>query len=91
MLDKLNFIRNWNFFKTTCSTSPVGSVTIKSFLWFRATSIPVVGLGLLYPALAGLAMAASSVSVVSRSLLLKRWKPQSWDMFDTFYLCDSIL
>jgi Cu+-exporting ATPase len=39
--------------------------------------IPVAGVGLLYPAFAGLAMAASSVSVVSSSLLLKRWTPPS--------------
>jgi Cu+-exporting ATPase len=39
--------------------------------------IPVAGVGLLYPALAGLAMAASSVSVTSSSLLLKRWMPPS--------------
>jgi len=39
--------------------------------------IPVAGVGLLYPVLAGLAMAASSVSVTSSSLLLKRWMPPS--------------
>lgn len=44
---------------------------------YNATLIPVAGLGLLYPALAGLAMAASSVSVTSSSLLLKRWSPPS--------------
>jgi len=43
---------------------------------YNAALIPVAGLGLLYPALAGLAMAASSVSVVSSSLLLKRWTPK---------------
>jgi len=44
---------------------------------YNAALIPVAGLGLLYPALAGLAMAASSVSVTSSSLLLKRWFPPS--------------
>lgn len=43
---------------------------------YNAALIPVAGLGLLYPALAGLAMAASSVSVTSSSLLLKRWSPK---------------
>jgi len=44
---------------------------------YNSILIPVAGAGLLYPALAGLAMAASSVSVVSSSLLLKRWTPPS--------------
>ncbi len=44
---------------------------------YNVILIPVAGFGLLYPALAGLAMAASSVSVTSSSLLLKRWKPAS--------------
>jgi len=44
---------------------------------YNAALIPVAGLGLLYPTLAGLAMAASSVSVTSSSLLLKRWTPKS--------------
>jgi Cu+-exporting ATPase len=43
---------------------------------YNTALIPVAGLGFLYPALAGLAMAASSVSVVSSSLFLKRWKPK---------------
>ena len=42
---------------------------------YNVALIPVAGLGLLYPAIAGLAMAASSVSVTGSSLLLKRWKP----------------
>ena len=33
--------------------------------------------GLLYPAFAGIAMAASSVSVTMSSLTLKRWSPPS--------------
>ncbi|HET6458326.1 MAG TPA: HAD-IC family P-type ATPase, partial [Nitrosopumilaceae archaeon] len=44
---------------------------------YNAVLIPVAGVGLLYPALAGLAMAASSISVTSSSLLLKRWSPPS--------------
>ena len=39
---------------------------------YNTAPIPVAGFGFLYPALAGLAMAASSVSVVSSSLMLKR-------------------
>ena len=39
--------------------------------------IPVAATGLLYPALAGIAMAASSVSVTMSSLALKRWIPKS--------------
>ncbi len=44
---------------------------------YNAILIPIAGFGLLYPALAGLAMAASSVSVTSSSLILKRWIPPS--------------
>lgn len=42
---------------------------------YNAVLIPVAATGLLYPALAGLAMAASSVSVTMSSLALRRWKP----------------
>ncbi|MEM2856094.1 MAG: heavy metal translocating P-type ATPase [Candidatus Nitrosocaldaceae archaeon] len=44
---------------------------------YNTALIPIAGLGLLYPALAGLAMAASSISVTSSSLLLKRWNPSN--------------
>jgi Cu+-exporting ATPase len=43
---------------------------------YNVVLIPVAAIGLLYPALAGLAMAASSVSVTASSLALKRWKPR---------------
>jgi Cu+-exporting ATPase len=44
---------------------------------YNIALIPVAGLGLLYPAIAGMAMAASSVSVTGSSLALKRWNPKS--------------
>lgn len=48
---------------------------VYAFLYNLAL-IPVAGLGLLYPAIAGMAMAASSVSVTGSSLMLKRWNPK---------------
>lgn len=42
---------------------------------FNLVGIPLAGLGLLSPAIAGAAMALSSVSVVTNALLLYRWKP----------------
>jgi len=44
--------------------------------FYNALGIPLAAAGLLNPVIAGAAMAMSSVSVVSNSLLLKRWKPQ---------------
>lgn len=49
-----------------------------NFVWalgYNTLGIPIAALGLLRPELAGAAMALSSVSVVSNSLLLKRFKP----------------
>lgn len=43
---------------------------------YNVIGIPLAVLGLLNPAIAGAAMAMSSVSVVTSSLLLTRWKPQ---------------
>jgi Cu+-exporting ATPase len=43
--------------------------------FYNALGIPLAALGMLNPVIAGAAMALSSVSVVSNSLLLKRWKP----------------
>lgn len=42
---------------------------------YNVLGVPLAALGLLSPVLAGVAMAASSVSVVSNALLLKRWRP----------------
>jgi P-type Cu+ transporter len=42
---------------------------------YNVLGIPLAALGFLNPVIAGAAMAMSSVSVVSNSLLLKRWRP----------------
>lgn len=60
------------------SKKTVGKIKQNLFYAFayNVALIPVAGLGLLYPTIAGMAMAASSVSVTGSSLLLKRWKPK---------------
>lgn len=45
--------------------------------FYNVLGIPLAALGMLNPVVAGAAMAMSSVSVVSNSLLLRRWRPQS--------------
>ncbi len=42
---------------------------------YNILGIPLAALGMLNPVVAGAAMALSSVSVVTNSLLLRRWKP----------------
>jgi len=43
---------------------------------YNVIGIPLAVLGLLNPAVAGAAMALSSVSVVTSSLMLRTWKPK---------------
>jgi len=43
--------------------------------FYNVVGIPLAGMGLLNPVIAGAAMAFSSVSVVSNALLLRRWRP----------------
>jgi len=46
---------------------------------YNVLGIPLAALGMLNPVIAGAAMAMSSVSVVSNSLLLRRWRPTRHD------------
>ncbi|MDQ6865914.1 MAG: heavy metal translocating P-type ATPase, partial [Thermoproteota archaeon] len=58
------------------TVSKIKQNLIYAFL-YNVILIPVAATGLLYPAFAGIAMAASSVSVTMSSLTLKRWFPSS--------------
>jgi Cu+-exporting ATPase len=46
---------------------------------YNLLGVPVAALGLLDPMFAGAAMAASSVSVVTNALMLKRWRPPAME------------
>jgi Cu+-exporting ATPase len=46
---------------------------------YNIVPIPIAAVGLLYPAIVGLAMAASSVLVTASSVALKRWRPRVVD------------
>ena len=45
---------------------------------FNVIGLPLAALGYLSPEIAGAAMALSSVTVVSSSLMLRGWRPQGW-------------
>jgi Cu+-exporting ATPase len=59
------------------SRATLGKIRQNLFFAFiyNVLGIPLAAIGMLNPVIAGAAMAMSSVSVVSNSLLLKRWRP----------------
>ena len=61
------------------SRATLGKVRQNLFFafFYNVLGIPLAAIGMLNPVIAGAAMALSSASVVSNSLLLKRWRPKA--------------
>ncbi|HOI51787.1 MAG TPA: HAD-IC family P-type ATPase, partial [Azonexus sp.] len=61
------------------SAATLGKIRQNLFFAFiyNVLGIPLAAFGFLSPVVAGAAMAMSSVSVVSNSLLLRRWRPEA--------------
>jgi Cu+-exporting ATPase len=59
------------------SRAVMGKIRQNLFLafFYNVLALPLAAMGMLNPVIAGAAMALSSVSVVSNSLRLKRWRP----------------
>ena len=82
IFDKGNFFRDLVYVSDVVSAIEISKKTVSKIkqnlayaFVYNVILIPVAAFGFLHPALSGIAMAASSVSVTLSSLSLKHWKP----------------